>query len=271
MLRHVGGVFLVLSLLALSACEPEAQPLPVDILPPPTEIISVEQDTASVPLIYEITPQLSDYMPNYALIASRATVIEQGLPDAQNEDVPPAKIFVTLGTYAGAETSPTPLRVALVLSADRLPPAQIDLLQQALNPSRLVEHLSIPGTTPSSTNEPITGLSEVFANAGIPDGFQLNLAHLYAPSTQAVTDVLAQANVRLQWSEYTYDETLTGLQQHRLDGVLLAFHDEIKTEWINTLPDLIWIDLYTVPISYHITGEISGLAFDVFGYPLPPE
>lgn len=250
--------------LALAACEPEATALPVDIVPttPPAP-----QPGTLQPVRYAIDSNLLMILPpeDFDTLAVTGEIESVSPPFLDSDLGSRYDILVTLGDRPNATRTPTPLTVSLALNT-ALPPlddnAVAEIVRRAIHTEAMVGTLAIPGAAAlSHASETAQTLRTSLANAGLPDGFDLNLASLYAPGAEVITAQLAGIGIETRISPIAPDV------ETDLSAYHLILFSSAAQPIVTNLAGVEIIDLFTVPISYRAVPELT-IEFTTGGLPL---
>jgi hypothetical protein len=250
--------------LALAACEPEATPLPVDIVPATSPIAT---QGAAQTLRYAIDSNLFLIIPPDDVNAIAVTgEIEPISPPFLDTDLGNRyDILIALGDLPDGTRAPTPITVSLALNTSLSPlddNALAEIVRRSLDTEALAAALGIPSAEAlPHTHETPQTLRTSLANAGLPDGFDLNVASLYAPGTEAVGEQLAVIGIETRIRQIASDEASDLSPYHLIlfsSGARVLFAD-MNSE--NS------IDLFTVPISYRAAPDLT-IEFTDSGLPL---
>lgn len=250
---------LIVALVGLVGCEQTATPLPVALSPTDATL-----PTQTIPRFsYALSPEAaSAFAKRDQLLAGFDVVIV----DPQQDDGSTYDIVVALGTVEGMTPSPIPLTVKLSLKSTLQPlddPQVADLVQQIFQPGVIAAELGLAtGAAPAQTIEPAT-IRVQLANAGYPDGLNLNLISTLAPRSERLPDLLHPYGIDLHLTVMNDEDAERNYTSEVFNGAVTGS----GSTWIEQ-PDSHLIDLYSIPVSYRAAGAIS-LSFTPQGFPIP--
>lgn len=255
--------------LGLSACGPEATPLPVDI--PVTQAAGgapVEPAT----LRYALAPNTRGYVAELEQIAAAAevtTLDDLPSPDAVGDRY---ALVAALGDFDGATRSPQPLRVILILNTASDPlddPAIADLARRAVNPAAIVAALGIAGAEARElAGRESTTLRAELANLGLPDGVDVVVGAVFAPGSDLLMAQLRAAGFVAAHTSLTLVEAESAFAAGTANLLLVGAGDAAIEAWRANAGAANVIDLYTLPISYRAIPDLV-LSFTPSGWPVP--
>ena len=257
---------LVLGLAALlfAACEPEATPLPVDIVPTSAPTVAAGE---AQPIRYAIESTTQALIPagDYAEITAAADVQTVSAPLVDSDLGSSYDIVITLGDLPNSSAA-QPITVALAVNTSLAPlddSALADIVRQRIDTDSLVTTLGVPGAValPHASESPQI-LRTALANLGLPDGFDLSLAVLRAPGAEALAAQLASINIDVVSHVIAAEDAPSFERSH-----LLLFNRALAASLPKIAPEAI-IDLFTIPISYRAVPELT-VGFTAGGFPLP--
>lgn len=251
----------------IAACTSEPTPFPVDI--PPT--VSSAADLSVIR--YALAPNTEGLISDLPLLETKAQI------EQLTEPVNPADLgtrydlVAAYGELPGGTPSPMIVRVALITNmADmRLDNATFtQLLRQSLQPSMIVSELAIPsGEAITAENPAPAHIRAELANAGWPDGITLSAAYADAPGAIQVGEQLASAGIRSSFVQMSRTDLLNQLETGLIQIGLLPWRtDNERTEWVNRFGETNIIDLYSLPINYLASPDLT-ITFSEGGWPIP--
>jgi hypothetical protein len=261
--RFTVGLLIVL---ALAACEPEATPLPIDIVPTSAST-AVPGAAQAQPIRYaiEATTQMLIPPDDYTAIAANAEVQTVVAPLLETDLGAHYDIVLALGDLANSSHAPEPMTIALFMNTALSPlddSSLADVIHRRIDTEALVASLGFPGAAAlPHTSEPVQALRTSLANLGLPDGFALRLGVLGAPAAEALAAQLATINVDVSINAITADNT-EGLERFHL----VLFSRALGGLVPEAAPENV-IELYTIPISYRAVPELT-VEFTAGGFPL---
>lgn len=216
---------LLVLLLLVSACEPEATPLPVILptLPAATATPSAPDEQA---LRYALAPGVVPFLSadDQRLITSSATIIPLDAPPSTDDLGSVYDILVAFNEFPESTEAPAPLQVDLRVNTTLAPLDDPDIaliIRQAVDPQAIAAALGIPPEQASAAPAPSAqALRTNLANAGYPDGFDLTLAADFTAGTETIVQNLSALNfeVRLVPAGETAHLTLTSLPAISQEG-----------------------------------------------------
>lgn len=252
--------------LILLGCE--AQSTPIASISTPTEEIP---QVTSAPVVsiadfrYGIVGNLASFVIN-----SDENIDFEVLDSANNLD--DFDIVVAYGIYDSWQQSPQSHRASIAINPALAPlDNQMirDLMSQIIDAQVLVDTVGIDGTQTLNTNipEPAGVARTILANEGYPDGVQLVLAtDVYFAMDSLVSQFLARSiALRLINLE---DSVFSENQAHL--ALFLWTQDSGRDLWVSQVGAENIIDLWTIPISYTSSSELT-LSFTENGLPIPPQ
>lgn len=261
----------IILLLGLVACGADPTPFPVDTLP--NDVTTPETTVDPSIIRYSLAANTLDAVPDRELI-QQAAQLEQ-LADSINPDDLGTRydIVAAYGDIPDGIRSPVVPHIALVVQTAFAPLDASELqnvIQQAIDPQKVIDALDIPG----ATAEPITPanrdtLRADLANAGWPDGLKLHLGSAFAPGVIAIAEQLGLIGINVQVAQLPSDEVQATLNagDYQL-GLIVWTTPEERQIWVDAFGTENVIDLYTAPISYRAIPELT-ITFTPGGWPIP--
>ena len=262
----IAALFLTL---ALSACGPEATPLPVDI--PSTQVAGGVPVEPAI-MRYALAPNTRGYVAELDQIAAMAevtTLDDLPSPDAVGDQY---ALVAALGDLDAGTRSPQPLRVILILNTAAAPfddPAIADLVRRAVNPAAIIAALGIAGAEARELagSESATLRAEL-ANLGLPDGVDVVVGTAFAPGSDLLATQLRAAGFAPALTSLTLVEAENAFAAGTANLLLIGAGDAATELWRANAGTANVIDLYTLPISYRAIPDLA-LSFTPSGWPLP--
>jgi hypothetical protein len=249
--------------LLLTGCEATPTPFPVDI---PVEPSATPIPTHERVIRYGLASNTREQVMDLAEIQAVAEVVYLNAPPDPQTLGTDYDLIVAYGKWDGAQQSPAPLNISLLINPNMPPldnPTLAEVLQQGINPSAL-QNAILHGEAPVFTDLH-RELRTVLANAGYPDGFELRLAHHAVPGVQALSQHLSLINIDL--THWALNEDLWAGQQAHL--ALVGWTDRATRDtWAQAIPDSYHIDLISLPISYWVLEDLP-ITFTTNGFPIP--
>lgn len=253
-----------LAALFLIGCEPEATPLPVDIVPTTS---SATVAPAPQTIRYAIDPAALLVLPpgDYALIAREAEIETVSPPFDLATLGSQYDIMIALGDLTDGERLLSPVTISLALNTGLAPlnDSQIAaVVSRAVNTEQFAAALNLPGAQPQShESEPPQALRNEIANLGFPDGFDLSLTAVASPGADLLQSQLAVAGISTQVSEIDPAVTTDLTRSHLI--LFTGSAERLATdEGVYVV-----IALAEVPISYRVAEGIT-VEFTAGGIPL---
>jgi hypothetical protein len=196
----------------ICACQPEPTPFPVDIPTPPIQAPS--NDAAAAPLRYALAANIRDSGYEYALSQTDAQIVYLDLDTSTAAQMlgTDYDIIVALGSYTDASISPTRIRAGLVLNTSLAPldnPVLVSVIRRALHPQRIATLINTPGIAaidPDVSQEAEVSpasLRAELANAGWPDGVDLQMTYASQFAVDSVRQALAALNITVKTQPQT--------------------------------------------------------------------
>lgn len=272
----VGWLPVVIGLLA--GCGPQPTPFPVDI---PAEETPPPAPTEAAPSAVE--PSLPPGIVRYALAANTAglvadlPLIEASTQVEQLADPPRPDdlgrrydILAAFGDLPGGQRSPILQHVALLINPAAVQQEELAaVLRRSLDPADVLAALAAPGTAA----EPLaissaTARRVELANAGWPDGINLNLAYMFAPGAAQAAAALQAARIWTQPAQMTAEALNSALEAGQIHLALIVWTtpDE-RAAWAERAGAANLVDLYTVPIGYQAVPGLN-ITFTPSGWPI---
>lgn len=263
------GLILVAFIFLLAACGPQATPFPAEV---PTNTPAALQSGASTPIRYALAANTQGLVGDLGAIQTSSRMDQ--LTDPINPDDLGSRydIVVAYGDIPNGSRSPLIPHIALIVKTDDLPlnnPALLSILKRSLDPQMMLTALNIPGAQADSMESEEPGKLRIeLANAGLPDGFALNMAYAYTPGVSQLVVQFQAAGIRVQPLLINKSEINTTLDQNRVQLALVAWTTpQERTSWTTHFGDDHVIDLYSTPISYRAVPELK-ITFTYDGWPL---
>lgn len=248
-------VVLVLLLLVLAACEPEATPLPVD---PPT---ATSPPITPTPQAIRYGLAYPDWLAEIAPADQSARITPIDGP--ADSSLLGTQFDIIVGPGQWPESTPTPIEitVALVINTQLAPlddPALPPIIRALAHPAAITAALDLPGVMAATAAPPADDvmLRTQLANAGWPDGFDLIATLPELPGHEQIITQFERAGLHVQLRPvFAWDRT--HLTLIRWTG--------------NTIPDA-WAageiaPLYHIPVSFQASPGFE-ITFDTSGWPL---
>jgi len=188
-------------------------------------------------------------------------------------DIAAYDILATYGTVPDWQQSPISQHVALVLNPNVVPLTDfniLSLINSALSPRDLLDELQILNVRPANDqSRDALSVRVALANAGYPDGLTLTLAMENLPGAELVMDQLAQANLQTNLVALEPDEAMLTFTENRAHLLLIRWYDDVqRAAWVDMAGTENVLDLYTLPISYLVNGDLA-IEFAPDGWPIP--
>jgi hypothetical protein len=209
---------LLVLVMLVSACDPEATPLPVNLptLPPATTTAPAPEEQE---LRYALAPGLAAFLSaeDERLISASAAILPLDAPPTAADLGLPYDILVAFSEFEDSTEAPARLQVNLLVNTTLAPLDDPDIaviIRQAVDPQAIATVLGIPpeqaGAAPAPSAQ---ALRTNLANAGYPDGFDLTLAADFPAGAETIVQHLARVNidVRLVPAGETAQLTLTSM------------------------------------------------------------
>jgi hypothetical protein len=138
----------------------------------------------------------------------------------------------------------------------------VEIVRRAIRTDGIVSALGIEGSEAFPLSSEIAPtLRTSLANAGLPDGFDLSMAALYAPGAEIIAGQLAEIGIQTRVSRIDVPQS----------GDLTSYHLILfgnGAQGITTgVAGAEIIDLFTIPISYRAVPELT-IEFNSDGFPL---
>lgn len=263
----------------LAACGPEATPFPVDIPTPSAAVTSVPAaapDTApdetveTGELRYALAPNTTDFVTDLPLLEQSARLIMLDAPVNPADAGSRYDLIAAYGDLPGGQRSPVGHQIALLINP-RLPPlddsAVVAVLRHTINPQAVLTALDIPGAAAEPLESaPTKTLREELANAGWPDGFDLELLP-NAPGAAPVAAALGTAGITVHVRDAA--DTAAAFEAGTAHLALVAWTaPEVQTEWETRVGAANVLPLYSLPVSYLAAPGLN-ITFTPDGWPLP--
>lgn len=272
----VGWLPVVIGLLA--GCGPQPTPFPVDI---PAEETQPPAPTEAAPAAVE--PSLPPGIIRYALAANTAglvadlPLIEASTQVEQLADPPHPDdlgrrydILAAFGDLPGGQRSPILQHVALLINPAAVQQEELAaVLRHSLDPADVLAALAAPGTAAEPLAIPsVTARRVELANAGWPDGINLNLAYTFAPGAAQAAAALQAARIGTQPAQMTAEALNSALETGQIHLALIVWKtpDE-RAAWAERAGAANLVDLYTVPIGYQAAPGLN-ITFTPSGWPI---
>ena len=248
----------------LAACEPEATPLPVDIVPTTPAIPT--QATAQ-PVRYAIDASLFSVMlPEQVESIAASGEIESVTPPFLDDDLGNRyDVLIALGSLPDATDSPTLLTISLGLNTALAPlddAAIAEVVRRAIRTDGIAAALGIAGVEAlPHVSETAQTLRTSLANAGLPDGFDLSMASLYATGADVIAEQLAVIGIETRVTPMNTDEA------NDLGAYHLILFGSYAQPLVTNVDGVEIIDLLRVPISVRTVPDLT-IEFTDDGLPL---
>lgn len=268
MRRHVPQLILS-ALILLTACTPEATPFPVDMPTAAGEILA----TPPAVVRYALASNTQHFVSDLALIEGAAQV------EYLIDDFDPTELgthFDIVAAYGdlpeGIHSPITPHIAAVINTAiSPLNNEQIAaLLRRSFNPQALIENLAIPGATADLLESlPQSTLRTELANAGWPDGIELDLLFVPMPGVEGIINNLQAAGFLTRTLSVSQQNAYQQFSESPFSLALITWHTaEERQQWTAQVGEANVLDLYSIPISYRAVTGIE-VSFTPSGWPLP--
>jgi hypothetical protein len=262
---------LLIMLLLLVGCQPDATPFPVNIPSTPTET-PLAQTAADAPIRYALAANTTNAVPNLELISSTAQIFQIADPVNPADLTTSYDLIAAYGDLPDGTRSPVVSHVSLLINTQLSPlddTALTAIVRQAVDTRAIVNTLTI---TSVSLDTDITAdtlaLRTAFANAGLPDGLELNGVSAYALGVDAVQSTLSAAGIDTRWGLLTPDLLEAAMESGRVHLALVMWTSlESKAAWQTIVDEGNMIDLFSVPISYLAADGLT-ITFASNGFPL---
>jgi hypothetical protein len=253
-----------LAALFLVACEPDATPLPVDVVPT-TSPATVAPSPQTVR--YAIDPAALLVMPpdDYDMIAADAEVTTVSPPFDPAALGTQHDVQIALGDLPDGEHAASPVMVSLAINTTIPPlddPEIAVIVRDAVDTEQFAAALNLPGAEALPHEaQPAQALRNGLANIGLPDGFDLSLTALFAPGADALQNQLGAVGITTQVSEIEPGNSADLSRSH-----LILFTGSVETLATDEeVYDL--IALAAVPIGYRVASGLT-VEFTPAGLPL---
>lgn len=266
------------------ACQPVATPVAV-VTPTPTEASEIAVVTATAPpmqieptasaLRYGIPMSMQGTLPDIDQLEATGEIVL--LDDISQPDIlgNQADVVITYGAIDGWQQAPNTLEIALVINSNSAPftdPAIASIVRHSLNPGAIAQQLQIADLAIEAieTGEALQ-LRTDLANAGYPDGFELDLGYVPLPGLDEIINQLAAINIDVRARQSTDNELQADFSSGDVQlGLILIHSSEQRQEWIEIIGEVSVIDLYSLPISYQVVPDLE-LSFTEYGIPYVAE
>ncbi len=262
--RAAGRLLVVICVVVLAACEPEATPFPVDI---PTPSAAPRTPDASAPVRYALAANTAGILDLIDLPQTGIQVVQPEANAGPDDLVTRFDVIVTYGTYPDATPAPAVVHTGLLVNTTLPPldnPMLADIVMQAVDPAQIAADIDIPGLQVSETTAPpLTTLRAALANAGWPDGLNLRLAHNNQISVGAIQARFEGLNILLS--------------MRPLEDAAVLAHLNLVT-WLTPEERDAWeaqlagqgqlIPLFSLPVSYWAVPGVP-IRYSPQGWPLP--
>ncbi len=265
-------VWVLLMLGLLVACEPEPTPFPVDVPVTPTP---TPEPTPILPVRYALAPNTQGLIEDFDVIQASAEVEQLFDGVAPNELGTRFDVVATYGEFSGWSQSEANPHAMLIINPETEPlDAQFAyLISLGIDPTAIVEAIDVPGISPADSTQNAAKMksSQIrsdMANLGRPDGFRLGLGAAFIPGARQVADHLETINIETRITQGSNDQLRDDLTAGRIHLALVSWTSEReRAVWHDLFGVDYAIDLYTVPISYLATPELS-ITFTDGGWPI---
>lgn len=255
---HAVRMIIIACILFLTACESEPTPFPAQIATSTPDITLIENTpipaTPSVSAIrYGIDPSLGNIPllidTTYTQIASQTPITLADLDVTYD-------LALRLGDAEGWSRLPNPITIGVILRPSY---EFADLLWRAIDPPEWIDMLGISGALPLHDGAtPITVLRTDMANLGKPDGFTLNMG---------VQNIIGESQIQTQLGALFIETRPIALSTNNrlelwnngaVDMMLVSWLTEAeKTEWVNLVGEANLLPLFTVPMSYIASSNLT--------------
>jgi hypothetical protein len=262
-------VICILTLVFISACQPEATPV-ANVMPPTatTDII----ETLAPPIHYVLGANIQnmdsirDEIAQSALLIPASGLTEESLLGTDYD------IIADYGLIDGWQQSPVVPTVSLIINPNLAPLNDepiANIIRNGVDGVRIVNRTNISGTLPLAISTiRLTSLKTEFANMGYPDGFELQIGVAEIPHHDAIVNELNGLNLELQITQRTLENIATQLTNNRLHFALIKWNNvSEKAIWTSAVGEMNVIDLYQLPISYLASPELT-ITFTDNGFPI---
>lgn len=252
-------VIVLLMGVLLSACEPEATPMPVDVMIHATpEATATALAGRSETLQYVLLPNTLNAVPDLELIQSAGSVTQ--MTEAA-EVLPEYDIAVQYGLADGWTVSDYLPTVALVIAPENPlfeNEAVIDVIRRSIDPAQVVEALGITGAEALPAEADASGtLRTRLANLGFPDGIALRMGVGYVPGAAQVMAQMEAANLEIQETLLTMNEIRNAFGNQQIQAALVSWTQPVERDgWVQRYGEDNVIALYTVPVSYLADADL---------------
>lgn len=255
--------FIVLTLLLVTACEPEATPFPVDI--PATSPPTVTPG-AVTPIRYALDANAAGSVKDLDLLQASAQVTQLEAPIDPAEPGTLFDLVAGYGIFPDATTSSTQVHYGLIIYpvAPLDDPVLADIVRRSTDPAAISARVNIPGIQLLSENRAsVATLRAELANAGWPDGFDLWLAYDNLLGANALQAYWQSLGIHIKPTLSVNDGILTPL-------VLVTWNSpEARQKWLSQLEEpAVLIDLFSIPISYRVIPGLQ-ITYSPQGWPIP--
>lgn len=240
--------FLLMALVLVSACEPEATPLPGNL---PTRVPPTPTPTEVSGLRYAVAPNALPYLSDAdrQAVSADAELIALDAPPIPDDLGARYDLVVALGDLPDGTETPSPLQISLIVNTSLAPlddPALADIVRSAVDPQQIARALNVPPERASAASGVAPeALRTRLANAGYPDGFDLTLAAL-APGADALAALLASVNIHAR---------------------IVIDAAEPAHLTLTTVPATDALPILTIPISYRAVEGLT-ITFTESGFPV---
>lgn len=257
-IHAVQMIIIACTLLFLTACEAEPTPFPAQIATSTPDTLIT--DTTPIPatpsvstIRYGIDPSLGNIP---LLIGASYTQIASQTPITLADLDVTYDLALRLGDAEGWSRLPNPMTIGVILRPSY---EFADLIWRAIDPPEWIDALGITGMLPlHDGTTPITVLRTDMANLGKPDGFTLNMG---------VQNMIGEAQIQTQLGAlFIETRSIVLSTENRLplwndgavDMMLVSWLTESeKSEWVNLVGDANLLPLFTAPMSYIASSNMT--------------
>lgn len=251
--------FLILFIfILLTACESEPTPFPAQIATSTPDTTIIENTpipaTPSVSAIrYGIDPSLGNIPllidAGYTQIASQTPITPADLDVTYD-------LAIRLGDADGWLRLPNPITIGVIMRPSY---EFADLLWRAIDPPEWIDTISINGALPlHDGTTPITVLRTDMANLGKPDGFTLNMGIQNIIGETQIQTQLGALFIETRSVSLSTENRLDLWNNGAVDMMLVSWLTEAeKAEWVNLVGESNVLHLFTAPMSYIASSNLT--------------
>lgn len=262
----------------LAGCGPQPTPFPVDIPaeetqpPAPTEAVPAAVEPSSPPGIirYALAANTAGLVADLPLIEVSAQVEQLAGPPRPDDLGRRYDILAAFGDLPGGQRSPVLQHVALLINPAAVQQEELAAaLRRSLNPVEVLAALAAPGAAAEPLAIPsVTARRVELANAGWPDGINLNLAYTFAPGAAQAAAALQAVHIWTQPIQMTAEALNSALEAGQVHLALIVWTtpDE-RAAWVERAGAANLVDLYAVPIGYQAAPGLN-VTFTPSGWPI---